>query len=733
MKRNNSGVWAHLGFAGLLFLLIGFWVNRNLRVTGLYMDDLYLWSCFGETPLLEYLFPVGSKRFRFIFNFLAYFVIKPMGANLWLVVPINTVLNVCVALGIFRLTMRVARSNWLGYLTGICFLFSRFAYYQIGQLYGLLETFSLMGVLAVVGLLYDFLTAGAWGEVYGRADRKTDGPAGAFAAGGAGGSARGGAGTAGGALAPGEGGGARGSAGGALAPGAGNGSKNSAGNGSGIGAWGGMGGTGHAGHVTKSAAGDMAASARRANRSYLLACGAYFVTVFIHERYLPLIVLLVAARFMKKLLEKKSPDRLAMRKGRPAGAGKTSGAGSFRSHGIYLLAALAVFGLALAIRMAAIGTLSPAGVGGTDVADTFTLAQAWGFAWAQVGYILGFQPGPTYLNGIAWADMALWAKILVCMGVVALAGAFAPAIWRLCVDKGNRARHLCVFALFFLGIVLCVGATSVTVRLETRWVYVSYCLSLLLLGACYAVVNRSTKNAPKTWIIACVSLYALCFLPTQLYVRAHYPNLYFWQNQQRSNSLADATYGTYGAGIFEKEIVIVDGGDPWMDDFTARTFFKPFNPGWKHPNVRLSYVKDIYGFGLVGRSALVLVQDPGTDRYLDVTSFVRDLKFHVHYGYYDDRWMDREAKLSVVSGATGKIIITGNYPGRMEGGEEVTVVINGDRKETYPVVDNLINVVVEARPGERCDLDIYMNFEVKDALEKRGATPFAALVDVAVQ
>lgn len=32
------------------FLLIGFafWINRDVEIKGLYMDDLYLWSCYGE-------------------------------------------------------------------------------------------------------------------------------------------------------------------------------------------------------------------------------------------------------------------------------------------------------------------------------------------------------------------------------------------------------------------------------------------------------------------------------------------------------------------------------------------------------------------------------------------------------------------------------------------------------------------------------------------------------------
>ena len=31
------------------------------------MDDLYLWSCYGDQSFTEYVFPMGSSRFRFLF------------------------------------------------------------------------------------------------------------------------------------------------------------------------------------------------------------------------------------------------------------------------------------------------------------------------------------------------------------------------------------------------------------------------------------------------------------------------------------------------------------------------------------------------------------------------------------------------------------------------------------------------------------------------------------------
>ena len=53
--------------SSLIFLGFGFWINRGVKLKGLYMDDLYLWSCYRNQSFTEYVFPMGSSRFRFLF------------------------------------------------------------------------------------------------------------------------------------------------------------------------------------------------------------------------------------------------------------------------------------------------------------------------------------------------------------------------------------------------------------------------------------------------------------------------------------------------------------------------------------------------------------------------------------------------------------------------------------------------------------------------------------------
>ena len=70
LQEKTSEAWKRWSPELLIFALLlgfGFWINRGVELKGLYMDDLYLWSCYGDQSFTEYVFPMGSSRFRFLF------------------------------------------------------------------------------------------------------------------------------------------------------------------------------------------------------------------------------------------------------------------------------------------------------------------------------------------------------------------------------------------------------------------------------------------------------------------------------------------------------------------------------------------------------------------------------------------------------------------------------------------------------------------------------------------
>ena len=102
--------------------------------------------------------------------------------------------------------------------------------------------------------------------------------------------------------------------------------------------------------------------------------------------------------------------------------------------------------------------------------------------------------------------------------------------------------------------------------------------------------------------------------PAELFYRSCYPKLYLWPDQLRYNSLAEQTYEKYGNGIFGKTIYII-GNSYEMSDFTARTFFKVFDPKMKAEGTKVEFIDSIRDIGMVDDQMLVLREYPSAENY----------------------------------------------------------------------------------------------------------------------
>ena len=146
----------HVIFMGIL-LATAVWVNRNIEIKGLYMDDLYFWSCYGEQGFLQYVFPLGSTRFRFLYYLAAWLEMAVVGNHVNWFVPFNILLNTAVSCSVYLIGRRLSRSKGIGFLCGFMYLISRMAYYQIGQVLGLMETMALWMAIGILWYLYLYM------------------------------------------------------------------------------------------------------------------------------------------------------------------------------------------------------------------------------------------------------------------------------------------------------------------------------------------------------------------------------------------------------------------------------------------------------------------------------------------------------------------------------------------------------------------------------------------------
>ena len=369
------------------------------------------------------------------------------------------------------------------------------------------------------------------------------------------------------------------------------------------------------------------------------------------------------------------------------------------------------------------------------MADTLNLGQAVKYAFSQVAYVFGINAGPEHLNGLPWAQSPLLIKLLVLLADGLLLLLTAGFVYRLIREKDKGRRwEMVQNTLLFLGfIACCIASSSVTIRVELRWVYVSMAAALLFLSYMYGELTAGVK--PELYLKrfwpwgAVICGYVLLMAPVELFYRGFYPKLYLWPDQQRYNSLAEETYGRYGEEIFGKTIYIM-GNSYEMSDFTARTFFKVFDEERKAEGTEVRFIESIRDIGLIDEDMLVLREDPEHGGFQDITDVVRQLKLHADYGYYEDGWMDERSCLTVMAGEEGIIKLEIMYPGIMSGGERILISKDGQEPLVLPLTSSVVEASIDAEPWQMVELEFDFNFYMQNAQEQRGEDRLAAIVHI---
>lgn len=557
------------GVALVLLLLFGLFINRHLSIRALYGDDLYLWSFYGCEDFWSFTFPKVTKgNFRPFYWALSYLEFRLIGPHVHWYARFNVLLNVAIAWVIYFFSRRLSRltrtpqgmriGQVVGLLTGMLYLQSHFAAYQIAQVLGLLESLALLLALLTLWGLFDYMEG-------------------------------------------------------------------------------------------------------RGTRAYLRACLCFFLVIFTHERFIalaPLFYLAVLTQYCteRRLCRRFAPSRMS------CAASDEIPAMNRLGRIFELLLPLLILAVFFGTRMVVAGEAIPVGTAGTKVQDTFSLAQALGFAFSQVAYIFGVNAGHAIFCGVSFGDSAHWVQALIVLSwlcLLLLLLLYVRRAWR----RGRITPRLIGENLLFICfIALCIGSSSITIRLETRWVYVSYTAALLYLsymlgeiaksGAVKPEAGRAVRTRaatvqrtsaasvsasgeraacrgverPRTAMVLAFSLlfmaYGAVMTPVEHYDRQHYPNIFFFFDQDRVNSLADCTIDAVGAGEFlGKKQVYIYYNYYEMSDFYAEYFYKPFDPEKTGQGTEIHFINrpdELPADATVENS--VVLMEHGNRGYIDVTA-----------------------------------------------------------------------------------------------------------------
>ena len=586
VKEGSRYAWLYTAAALVLLLLFGLFINRHLSIRALYGDDLYLWSFYGCEDFWSFTFPKVTKgNFRPFYWALSYLEFRLIGPHVHWYARFNVLLNVAIAWVIYFFSRRLSRltrmpqgmriGQAVGLLTGMLYLQSHFAAYQIAQVLGLLESLALLLALLTLWGLFDYMEG-------------------------------------------------------------------------------------------------------RGTRAYLRACLCFFLVIFTHERYIalaPLFYLAVLTQYCteRRLCRRFAPSRTSEvpRTSQPpasAGTKECDTPGSDMLSGnrlgrlFELLLPLLILAVFFGSRMVVAGDAIPVGTAGTKVQDTFSLTQALSFAFTQVAYIFGVNAGHAIFCGVSFADSARWVQALIGLSwlcLLLMLVLYVRSVWK----RGRITPRLIGENLLFICfIALCIGSSSITIRLETRWVYVSYTAALLYLSFMLGEIAKSGRVKPeasrtvrtraavpqrtsmdsvsasgehgerfgmKKCRTAMVLTFSLLFMaygavmtPVEHYDRQHYPNIFFFFDQDRVNSLADCTIDAVGAGEFlGKKQVYIYYNYYEMSDFYAEYFYKPFDPEKTGQGTEIHFINspDELPADATVENSIVLMEH-GNRGYIDVTA-----------------------------------------------------------------------------------------------------------------
>lgn len=533
------------GVALVLLLLFGLFINRHLSIRALYGDDLYLWSFYGCEDFWSFTFPKVTKgNFRPFYWAMSYLEFWLIGPHVHWYARFNVLLNVAISWVIYFFSRRLSRltrvthgmllGQTVGLLTGMLYLQSHFAAYQIAQVLGLLESLALLLALLTLWGLFDYMEG-------------------------------------------------------------------------------------------------------RGTRAYLRACLCFFLVIFTHERYIALAPLFYLAVLTQYFTERRLCRRFA------------------RLRTVELLLPLVILAVFFGTRMVVAGEAIPVGTAGTKVQDTFSLAQALGFAFTQVAYLFGVNAGHAIFCGVSFADAARWVQALIGLSwlcLLLMLVLYGRSVWK----RGRITPRLIGENLLFIGfIALCIGSSSITIRLETRWVYVSYTAALLYLSFMLGEIakpgravrtraavpqrtsmasvsasgERTVRRGAQTPRAAALLAFSLLFMaygvvmtPVEHYDRQHYPNIFFFFDQDRVNSLADCTIDAVGAENFlGKKQVYIYYNYYEMSDFYAEYFYKPFDSEKTGQGTEIHFINspDELPDDATVENSIVLMEH-GNRGYIDVSA-----------------------------------------------------------------------------------------------------------------
>ncbi|KEQ27948.1 glycosyltransferase family 39 protein [Paenibacillus tyrfis] len=147
----SSGVIIKLNLA-LLFLVNFIWFNA-FKFNTLMGDDLSAWDYFQNyhSSFLQYSFlEAVANKYRPVYNIIQYILFDIFGKEYKLFFFTNILFNFIIVLILYKIIYTLTKTNFISFIACLLFITSRFSYYNIIQVFGLMEALGLFFFVLII-------------------------------------------------------------------------------------------------------------------------------------------------------------------------------------------------------------------------------------------------------------------------------------------------------------------------------------------------------------------------------------------------------------------------------------------------------------------------------------------------------------------------------------------------------------------------------------------------------
>lgn len=365
-------------------------------------------------------------------------------------------------------------------------------------------------------------------------------------------------------------------------------------------------------------------------RNYWIANFIYVIAIFTHERYFVLAGVLISYLVMCMIINRKNLFY------------------SKKAIAVAFILALMLPVIFFGIRFLFVGNRLLDGTGGTDIKSTFSILSFLKQCLYQILYLIGINcPNNAYLNGVDPRAVPFVIYILeLCFLVV--------YIWILvsfCRQKEikvQKSKYIFKLFLFYLSIGALIVSSSVTIRVEMRWLYVSY--ALFLLSFMYMVTNLLIEYRTQLYTI-CILLSATGILIGESYYRGCWNNLYYWGTRELSASLIEVLGAD--AKDIDNLVIVEDPSSPGLDEESIIKICSTYDIKIE----KVTKVTNIYDGPSEGQT---LLKPAGVNEYTELSPYTSNI-YNVS-GWYEDGWIEPDTSIRIVNIGSNELNMTLLYP-----------------------------------------------------------------------